>query len=92
MNKPKWTVLSNLVSKGSEWIGTSREFFDDKIAADNCYKDHIKRGNCPALRPYNHNVDKAYLGAVHRELRSNDNVYIPLAQMHIQEENEINGL
>lgn len=60
--RPKWTVLYNIVSEGSTWIGTGREFFDDEETAKKRY-DKIPSG--ASMRPY-HKVDDRYFGAVHR--------------------------
>jgi len=72
MNKPSWTVLYNIVTPGSPWIGTGWEFFDDKEAAQSCYNHQIKIGNCPTMRPYyagykdSKEFDYWHLGAAHR--------------------------
>jgi len=66
MKTPKWTVLYNIVSDSSTWVGTGREFFDDEIAARRCYDLQVERGNCPTKRPYFHKVDWPHTGAVHR--------------------------
>lgn len=64
--KPRWTVLANIVSPEQDlWIGTSWEFFHDPISAKACYERHIAAGNCPCMRPY-HDNDREHLGAAHR--------------------------
>jgi len=68
--KPKWTVVYNIVSKESnKWIGTGWEFFDDEIDASSCYARQVKAGNTPTKRPYYDKSDRKHLGAVHQALR-----------------------
>ena len=51
--KPRWTVLANIVSPEQDlWIGTSWEFFHDPISAKACYERLHRAGNCPCMRPY----------------------------------------
>ena len=64
--RPKYTVLTNLVSpESSRWVGTAWEFFDDPGEASLCYQRHLRLGNTPTLRPF-HNNDIPHLGAAHR--------------------------
>lgn len=63
---PKWTVLYNIVSPGSDWIGTGWEFFDEEIVAVSRYNELINQGHCPTKRPYYHRSDASHLGACHR--------------------------
>lgn len=67
---PSWTVLYNIVSEGSDWVGTGWEFFNHKKDADVCYKKHNASGNCASMRPYHQN-DIEHLGAAHRYPFSN---------------------
>lgn len=64
--RPKWTVLYNIVTPGSDWIGTGWEFFVDEVAAQQRFDHHIEIGNCPTKRPYDHACDWKHLGAAHR--------------------------
>ena len=64
--QPRWTVLYNIVSESSDWIGTGREFFDTEFDACSCYNKQLSNGNCPTRRPYDHNADNVHLGAVHQ--------------------------
>lgn len=63
---PKWTVLYNIVSPGSNWVGTGWEFFDQETDATACYERQIAIGNCPTKRPFNLSCDWEHLGAAHR--------------------------
>lgn len=63
---PKWTVLYNIVTPGSEWIGTGWEFFNDEVSAQKRFDHHVAIGNCPTKRPYAHGCDWDHLGAAHR--------------------------
>lgn len=64
--RPKYTVLYNIVTPGSQWIGTGWQFFDDQNAAKRCYEYQQENGNCPTLRPYSEVPDYQHLGAAHR--------------------------
>lgn len=67
MKRPKFTVLTNIVSQeSSEWVGMSWEFFDTEDHAKSCAERHIKLGNVPTIRKY-HRTDSIYMGAVHQE-------------------------
>lgn len=63
---PKWTVLYNIVTPGSTWVGTGWEFFDDEDSAQKRFDHHVAIGNCPTKRPYAHTCDWYHLGAAHR--------------------------
>jgi hypothetical protein len=63
---PKWTVLYNIVTPGSTWIGTGWEFFDDETEAQKRFDHHVAIGNCPTKRPYSQPCDWQHLGAAHR--------------------------
>ena len=66
-SKPRWTVVSNVVSpEDSTWVGTCWEFFDREEQAKHCYDRQIQSGNSPAKRPYYEKTDQDHLGAVHR--------------------------
>lgn len=62
---PKWTVLYNIVSDGSRWIGTGWEFFDDEHVAHHRFEELSRAGNYPTRRPYFAEVDRVHLGAGH---------------------------
>ncbi len=64
--RPKWTVLYNIVTPGSDWVGTGWEFCQDEAAAQARFDYHIEIGNCPTKRPYDHACDWKHLGAAHR--------------------------
>lgn len=67
MNRPKWTVLYNIVSiESGKWIGTGWEFFDSDYDAIDCFMRHVELGNIPTKRPYDEDVDRSHLGACHR--------------------------
>ena len=66
MTEPQWTVLYNIASRNSNWVGTGWEFFDNQDAAMDCYLEHKARGNVPTIRPYYRNSDREHLGAAHR--------------------------
>lgn len=66
LHAPSYTVVYNIVSPGSSWIGTGWEFFDDREAAQKCYDRVQEAGHYPTLRPYFDNADRSHLGAVHR--------------------------
>lgn len=65
VKRPKWTVLYNVVSERSSWIGTAWEFFDNESSAQLCYDKQLATGNCPTKRPF-HESDIQHLGAAHR--------------------------
>ena len=65
--RPKWTVLYNIVSVDSKWIGTGWEFFDDKRSAENCQDEQNHKGNCATLRLYYKTCDDIHIGATHRD-------------------------
>lgn len=63
---PQWTICTNIVSiESSKWIGTSWEFFDDEVDAEECFQRHIVLGNVPTKRKFHEN-DRIHLGAAHR--------------------------
>jgi hypothetical protein len=63
--RPTWTVLYNLTSAASPWVGTAWEFFDDEAPARSRYKALVALGLYPTCRPYYSAQDKPHLGAVH---------------------------
>jgi len=69
-DKPRWTVLYNIVSPESKrWVGTGWEFFDTEEEAQACYDRHNNGANCASKRPW-HPSDKKRMGAAHQiELR-----------------------
>lgn len=73
VDKPRWTVLYNVVSKENDrWIGTGWEFFDNENDAQKCYDRHVTEGNCPTKRYYYEKLDRYHLGAAHRFRESPD--------------------
>jgi len=66
MATPQFTVLYNIVSPGSPWIGRGWEFFDNRTTAHRRYLELIRQGHVPTCRPY-HYRDSKYLGASHRQ-------------------------
>lgn len=65
--RPRWTVVSNILSPESDkWVGTCWEFFDEERQAEECYTRQIEAGNTPTKRPYFESSDREHLGAVHR--------------------------
>lgn len=65
--RPRWTVVSNILSPESDkWVGTCWEFFDEESQAEECYTRQIEAGNTPTKRPYFEISDRGHLGAVHR--------------------------
>jgi hypothetical protein len=63
--RPVWTVLYNLTSAASPWVGTAWEFFDDEALARSRYEELAAKGSYPTLRPYYSSQDKPHLGAIH---------------------------
>ena len=72
INKPRFTVLFNIVTPNSPWIGTGWQFFDDKKDAETMYECLISLGHCPTLRPYHEGCDRQHLGAAHRMMIKKD--------------------
>ena len=65
--QPTWTVLYNIRNENTLWIGTGREFFDNKNAAKKRYEElSSSLAFTPTLRRYHEEVDRKYLGAIHR--------------------------
>lgn len=72
--RPKWTVLYNISTPESNWIGTGWEFFNDEKTAQKRYDALSKFSEkpndlgfkyCPTKRPYYSSCDRAHLGAAH---------------------------
>jgi hypothetical protein len=63
--QPKWTVVYNIVSPGSRWIGTGWEFFDDAASMERRKNELSAKGQTTTSRPYYPATDKSHLGAVH---------------------------
>lgn len=55
--RPLWTVLGNLNTANTSWVGHFCEFFDDEDSAQACYDRHVAAGDCPCKRPYYHRGD-----------------------------------
>ena len=66
MKLPKWTIVSNVLSPGSRWVGTCWEFFDDEPAAQARYTALLFMECVPTMRPYYHAEDRQHLGAGHQ--------------------------
>jgi len=75
MDKPRWTIVYNIISpENPKWIGTGWEFFDKEEDAEKCYDRHVKNGNCPTKRYYyagikteQNQFDYNHLGAAHKQ-------------------------
>jgi len=64
---PNWTVIYNILSKDSCWIGKGWEFFTNKEYAQTRYKELKKTLRMvPTLRPYHHEIDYQQLGECHK--------------------------
>lgn len=63
---PKWTVVYNIVSVQSQFIGTGWEFFMLESNAKHCYGKQVAAGNCPTMRPFHEATDRQHMGAVHQ--------------------------
>lgn len=70
---PTWTIVYNISTPGSRWIGTGWEFFEDEKTAQKRYNELSKFSEkpnelgfkyCPTKRPY-FPLDRVHLGAVH---------------------------
>jgi hypothetical protein len=55
---PKWIVIYNIHTPGSDWLGKSVEFFDDAVPAR--ARSHETSGSC---RPFYPPYDRQYLAA-----------------------------
>ena len=63
--KPKWTVIYNLPTRESAWIGTAWEFYEEESNAQRRYDELVKDGRYPTKRPYHRDNDRSHLAAVH---------------------------
>lgn len=62
MERPKFTVITNIVSPESvEYIGRCWEFFSKEEDAIKCFKRQLGSGNSPSKRSYYHLTDYEHM-------------------------------
>lgn len=86
---PQWTVLYS--TPGGRWVGTGRQFYDDRESAKILYDALIKNGSCPIMRPYHDATDRWHLGAAHLPFLPEIDVMAASAEEEFELYNDLNN-